>query len=338
MATINDVAKMVGVSVTTVSKVLNGKGNISAKTTKQVKEAIAKLGYSPSSVARALVLKKTNVIGVVLERLSDPFFHDLISSIEKGIEDTPYKLLFCNSNGDPTKRMEYINFLSQGVVDGIIVYGSYISDESAIAKAVSMGFPLVVIENELNHCDVNNLVIDNINGAVMAVRYLLENGHRKIAHIVGKPEIKIAHDRLNGYLQTMEEFQCEIPSGYIVQSQMNYASGYESMIKLLELPDRPTAVFCADDATACGAIDAVLDRKLRVPEDISVVGFDDQKILPTMYRSFIALTTIRQPLLTIGEKSVKTLVEFINEPEKAKTQEKYQCDLVIRESSCRYMI
>ena len=107
------------------------------------------------------------------------------------------------------------------------------------------------------------------------------------------------------------------------------------MIHLMELPDRPTAVFCADDATACGAIDAVLDRKLRVPEDISIVGFDDQKILPTMYRSFIALTTIRQPLLSIGEKSVKMLIESIAHPEKAKIQEKYQCDLVVRESSCR---
>lgn len=335
MATINDVAKMVGVSATTVSKVINGKGSISAKTTEQVKDAIARLGYSPSSVARALVMKKTNIIGVVLERLSDPFFYDLINSIEKGIAGTQYKLMFCNSNGDPDKRREYIRFLTQGGVDGIIVYGSYISDESAIAKAAAMGFPLVVIENELNRCDVNNLIIDNVNGAAKAVHYLVENGHRKIAHIVGKPEIKIAHDRFHGYLQAMKECQCEIANDYIVQSQMNYASGYEAMIHLMELPDRPTAVFCADDATACGAIDAVLDRKLRVPEDISIVGFDDQKILPTMYRSFIALTTIRQPLLSIGEKSVKMLIESIAHPEKAKIQEKYQCDLVVRESSCR---
>ncbi len=335
LPTIKDVARYACVSDTTVSKVLNNKGSISDETKNRVMEAVEKLDYIPNSAARALVRKKTDIIGVVLEKLVDPFYYDLLQGIEEGIADENYKLVYCNSGGSGLKRQEYINYLRQGFVDGVIIYGSYFSDEGIIRDLAQTKFPILVIENEYKDLDIDNLLIDNVSGAVEAVQYLINKGYTRIAHIVGNPNIKISIDRMIGYTTAMRAASLIIEEEYVVHSKMTYKSGYESMMKLLSLDSskRPTAVFCVDDAVACGAIDAICDRGLKVPDDVAIVGFDDQKILPPDRKHIIPLTTVRQPLFDIGRDSIKTLVETINNPNKAKVKKLYQTELIVREST-----
>ncbi len=335
LPTIKDVARYAGVSDTTVSKVLNNKGSISDDTKKRIMEAVEKLDYIPNSAARALVRKKTDIIGVVLEKLVDPFYYDLLQGIEEGIADEKYKLMYCNSGGSGLKRQEYLNYLRQGFVDGVIIYGSYFSDEAIIRELAMAKFPILVIENEYKDLDIDNLLVDNIDGAMQAVNYLINSGYTKIAHIVGNPNIKISIDRMIGYSNAMRAASLTIEEGYVVYSKMTYKSGYECMMELLSLeaPNRPTAVFCVDDAVACGAIDAVFDKGLKIPEDIAIVGFDDQKILPPDRRYNIPLTTVRQPLFDIGKDSIKTLIKTIAEPNKEKIRKVYQTELIVRDTT-----
>ncbi len=333
---IKDVAKRANVSIATVSRVVNKIDGVKPQMKEKVLEAIKELGYSPNTAARSLVKQRTNAIGIIVNNLHDPFFYDLIKGFETAALQTSYSVVFCSALGGDIKSKEnYVKYLSNGVVDAVILYGSYRSDESMIKYIQdNEEIEYVMIENDVPDLQCNKLLIDNFGGAKNAVNYLKEKKHRKIAHICGNPNKKVTMERFNGYIEAMQDAGLEVKEGYIQYSSANYSSGYDRMNALLELDERPTAVFCSDDAIASYAVRAVLDRGLRVPEDISVMGFDNQTILPDRYRG-PEITSVDQPLFNIGMDSIRLVSERLSNSEvKAPVRKMYETKIIEKETVC----
>ena len=306
--TIKDVAKKSGVSPSTVSRVINGTNVVNKSTREKVMATVKELGYNPNSAARALVKQRTNSIGIVVHNLHDPFFYDLIRGFETGAQHTKYNVIFCSVLGaDVESKEKYLRYLTNGVVDAVILYGSYLTDDSIIQYLrEKRSLRYVMIENDVQEFECNKLLIDNMGGAQSAIDYLVKRGHRQIGHICGNPNKKVTVDRLNGYINGMRQNGMEISDGYIRHTSADYHSGYNRMQEMMSLPIPPSAVFCSDDAIASYAVRAALDMGYRVPGDVSVMGFDNQKILPDGYRG-PEITTVSQPLYQIGYDSISLL-------------------------------
>lgn len=316
MATIKDIAREAGVSLATVSRVINRKDNVSDEMRERVEEVIKKLGYNPNNAARALARRKTNTIGVIVNNLHDPFFFDLIRGFEYGAQNTSYNVVFCSVlGGDVDAKERYVKYLSNGVVDAVVLYGSYLSDERVVDYLRFSDLNYVMIENDIEDLNCNKLLIDNYNGSREAVEYLISMGHRDIAYLCGNPNKKVSVERLNGYLDTMHKYNLNIADGFI-QYTTSYHNGYEKMKYLMQLETkRPTAVYCADDAIASKAVMAALDLGLKVPDDVSIMGFDNQKILPDGYKG-PEITSMAQPLYEIGMESIQLLANQLDSKKK----------------------
>lgn len=336
MVTIKDVALAANVSISTVSRVMNNADNVNPEIRKRVLKAVKELGYTPNNAARSLAKKTTSAIGVVVNNLHDPFFHNLIRGFEYGAAETDYSVVFCSTlGGDSVSKERYVRYLASGVTDGIILYGSYLSDEHIIEWLVETGTKFVLIENYIESLHTNSLLIDNIGGAQKTVDFLHDKGHRLIAHISGNPNKKVSIDRLNGYINSMHKHALDLKPDYIQYTASDYRSGYDRMKALLSLDkNRPTAVFCSDDAIASYAVRAAIDNGLRVPQDISVMGFDNQELLPDNYRG-PGLTTMAQPLYEIGKDSIRVMTSVLQREEDGNVEpilKVYPTSIVIRES------
>lgn len=334
--TIKDVARISGVSLATVSRVINQNGYVSPELREKVLSVIQSTGYHPNQTARSLVRRRSGSIGVIVHNLHDPFFYDLIRGFEQAAAETSYKVLFASVlGGDLQSKEKYLRYLSGGVVDAVVIYGSYMSDEEMIRYvSSSASTDYLLIENDIRDLQCNKLLIDNLQGAHNAVEYLIEKGHTSIAHICGNPNKKVTTDRLSGYLEAMRHHGLEVQESYLQHSAADYRNGYARMQKLLALPNRPTAVFCSDDAIASYAVRAALDAGLRVPEDISIMGFDHQVNLPERYRG-PDITTVKQPLYEIGFDSITILSNQLKSG-KAYTPERkqYETEIVEHETVC----
>ncbi len=356
MATIKDVAGKSGLSKTLVSRYLNNQKGVSPQSREKIIAAIKELNYRPNGLARSLVLQKTQTIGIVLDNLCSPFISNLISGLESGAEDfdkeNKYNVIFCSSNGDMQKKQRHVQFLTQGRVDGIVIYGSLVTDDSIIKELASSTFPFILIENDVE-LDVNKVVIDNVDGAYRATEYLIQLGHKRIVHFAGNMNLKITLDRLNGYVRAMQDHLLPIDKDMIIYPDFSaiaeeeandtekniwsnktfYNAGYKEMHSLLSKNKCPDAVFFATDISAFGAIKAINEAGLSVPEDISVMGFDDAR--PQDYDCDCRpISTMRQPLKEAGYTGIKELIKTIQTPDKPHERTVLKTGLVIRDS-CR---
>jgi DNA-binding LacI/PurR family transcriptional regulator len=333
MSTIKDVALLAGVSVATVSRYINKTAKISPDVQKKIEEAINATNYHPNNIARALVHHKTNTIGIVVNNLHDVFFHDLIKGFEIGAEQTHYNIIFCSVYGkDPQGKERYIHYLTNGPTDGIIIYGSYKNDEQLIKDLTDQNFPFILIENEIRGVNTNSLLINNINGAKSAVEYLYSIGHTDIAFIGGDPNKSDLNDRLSGYMSSMIENSLEIKDGYIQHCGNDYHFGYHCMNNLFSLKSMPSAVFCANDSIASFAVRAILDKGLRIPDDISVIGFDNQKILPDDYTG-PKITTMDRPLSELAQDSIQLMTDILTTDNRDKVKRYYEAHVLTKETT-----
>lgn len=331
--TMKDVANAANVSSATVSRVLNNPESVSEKKRNHILSVIKKLGYIPNSAARALVMRRTRTIGIIVNNLHDPFFHDLIKGFETGALQTNYNVIFCSvMNGDYTVKEKYLKYLNNGVVDAVIIYGSYMSDKM-LTQYMHNDKPIkyLTIENDIPNLNCNKLLIDNFSGAKIATNYLIDNNHTHIAHICGNPNKKVSIDRFNGFIDSMHKSGLEVREGYIQYASADYKSGYDCMMRLLENEIRPTAVCCSDDSIAVYAIRAAIDSGLRVPQDISIMGFDNQSILPDKYNG-PDITSIEQPLFKIGSDSINVLVNQLENDNVEDVTKTYGTKLVLKDS------
>ena len=334
MVTIREIAQQSGVSLATVSRVLTNSRPVQPELRERVMEVARELGYVPNTAARALVKRRTDAIGVVVNNLHDRFFHDLIRGFEAGASETDYNVVFCSAMGREMQRKQrYVRYLSNGVVDGIILYGSYDFDEALVRELHATGFPFFLIESSVEGVQTNNFLIDNEGGVYNAVRYLHRHGHRRIAYIAGRLEKRVCVERLNGYYKAMQDLCLEVPAEYVRYIEEDSSDGRALMAQFLALPAkvRPTAVLCYDDAVASHAIRCALEQGLRVPQDISIMGFDNQTIPPNGYKG-PAITSVSQPLYEIGFDSIILLSQILRGERESGITKQYQTHIAEKES------
>jgi LacI family transcriptional regulator len=333
MATIRDVARSAGVSTATVSHVLNLTRHVSPITRDRVLRAIAALNYQPNRVARSLRNRKTTTLGVLLPNSANPFFAELLHSIESCCFDLGYSVILGNANDDPKRELFYLDVLLSKQVDGILLVstGAY---KEVLEIVTRRRVPTVMIDRPAAEPRVDTVYIENEQGGRIATEYLLSLGHRAIAVIGDASPPAPTIERMAGYRSALRAAGLAVNEGYIVTSNYMHEGGYRACQQLLHLPERPTAIFACNDMMAIGALCAIHGVGLRVPQDISVIGFDDISLASyTVPR----LTTIAQPLAEIGRIAVEYLLQRLNSPDAPLHQKCLPVALVERDSCQRLL-
>jgi LacI family transcriptional regulator len=302
MSTIGDVAKRAGVSRMTVSRVINNSSYISPETRERVLQAIAELGYIPNTLARSLRFKQTKTIALVLADITNPFF----TTITRGVEDTAseqgFSVMFCNTDESQSEELGYLNVLLQRQVDGVLLVPASHTLES-ISFVQDRGTPVVLLDRHIANARVDSVRGDSEQGAYEAVCYLLELGHRRIALVNGPQTISTATDRTAGYRRALMEAGLDGSAARIYYGEFTSEGGYRTAKQALAIRPLPTALFAANNFIALGAYQAIREIGLRVPEDISIVAFDD---LPLTMEPF--LTVVAQPAYEIGQRATELLL------------------------------
>ena len=307
MVTMRDVAKQASVSVATVSHVINGTRFVDPQTVDRVRHAIDDLGYRPNILARGLRRNETSTIGMVVPDNFNPFFAEVVRSIEDVGFESGYNVILCNSDGSEAKEIAYVETLLSKQVDGLVFIASGRSTEAL--KIISQAkLPCVVVDREVGDLTMDQVLINNTQGGYLAAQYLAQLGHRRIGYIAGPRLFSLSARRITGFQQALAEVGIQFPDDYIVQGDFNYRGGEEGMRELLRRNLDLTAVFASNDRMAIGCLNVLLRAGLRVPEDVSLMGYDD---IPQTTAMFPALTTVAQPKAEMGRTSVSLLLERI---------------------------
>ncbi|MDO3677692.1 MULTISPECIES: catabolite control protein A [Paenibacillus] len=311
--TIYDVAREAGVSMATVSRVVNNNPNVKPQTRKKVFEAIERLGYRPNAVARGLASKKTTTVGVVIPDISNSIF----SEVARGIEDIAnmyhYNIILSNADKKKEKEIRVINTLLEKQVDGLLFMGGAITEEHIQAFKTS-SVPVVLCATADEQRTIPSVDIDHEKAAFDAVNVLLENGHRDIAMISGTLQDPAnGYARYQGYKKALEAANIPLREELVRIGNYRYESGLEVTKYFLELDNRPTAIFAATDEMAIGAIHTLQDNGLKVPEDMSVISVDNIR-MASMVRPL--LTTVAQPMYDIGAVAMRLLTKLMNKETK----------------------
>lgn len=306
--TIYDVAREAGVSMATVSRVVNGNPNVKPSTRQKVLNTIERLGYRPNAVARGLASKKTTTVGAIIPDISSMFFADLARGIEDIAVMYKYNVILANSDRKRDKELQLIDTMLEKQVDGILFMGGYISEEH-VKQLNSTNVPVVLASTYDDTNTIPSVNIDNETAAYEATQFLIERGHRHPAFVYGHDDSTISKFKYDGYLKALKDYNIETCEDYIIKVDYSYESGIVAAKKLMALNERPTAVFVASDEMALGVIHGVQDLGFNVPEDIEVFGFNNTS-LATMVRP--TLSTIVQPMYDIGAVSMRLLTKLMS--------------------------
>ena len=335
MTTIKDIAKTAGVSVTTVSRALNGYSDVSEKTRQKILRIAEELNYSPNTLARSLVMNKSKTIGLLVSGLDqanvkDNFTFQVLSGVNRYISKTDYDLILFSTTSTKQREKTYSQLCRERKVDGVIMQGIR-TDDPYLQEVVESDIPCVLIDIPITSNTVGYITTDNIKGAKIAVQHLIELGHTNIALMNGYEYAFVSQLRLEGYLEAMQEANLPVNAEWIVDGQFQEEIAEQEAIKLLIKHPQITAIFCASDLMALGVIKGAKQLGRRVPEDLSIVGFDD--IILASY-STPPLTTIAQNVFQMGYEAAKMLVNMLDGETKPKVVT-LETDLVVRESTAR---
>ncbi len=328
MATIKDVAALAGISYTTVSHVLNKTRPVSEEVRLKVEAAIAALDYVPSAVARSLKAKTTATIGLLVPNSLNPYFAELARGIEDYCERNNYCVILCNSDDNPDKQRSYLRVLLEKRVDGLIV-ASTGGDESFAAGLSAVRTPMVIVDRGVVGLETDMVRIDHEEGAYLATRHLLGLGHRAIAFIGGPDNTSVAQLRLAGHLRALRQAKIKVPAKWLLSSDFTSTGGYQAAARLLD-SERPSAIFAGNDLLGIGVLRAAAERNIRVPDELSVIGFDDIQMSRYVYP---ALTTVGQSILHLGETAAELLLRRIATPHVPIDQRIVVPSIVLREST-----
>jgi LacI family transcriptional regulator len=325
-----DVARISGVSLTTVSRVVNGHSNVRELTRRRVQSTMREQGYVAHVSARALARGRTQVIGLLMQEVQNPFSYAVVSGIDEQVSELDYDFLLCTTHARREKEAEYVARLSHGMVDGlVIVLPRGLPDYVEQLRAEAFPFVLIDYDAEAPGCTVINAT--NRMGTRHAIRHLLGLGHRHIGFITGRPDVGATHERLAGFRDAMGEAGVPVDERHIVPGDFMEPRGHDAALELLAgAPARPTAIFASSDGAAVGVLRAARELGLEVPRDLSVVGFDD---VAEAAWSAPPLTTVRQPLREMGRCAVRQLLALLDDPRQPPTRLALETELVVRAST-----
>lgn len=330
--TIEDLARITGVSPSTVSRVLNGNKGVAADKRALVLEAAEKHHYRPNAVARGLVSGRSMTIGVVVQDIATPFFANILVGIEQGLDQSGYRSMFVSTlwrESSPSDEEEPFHVLLDRRVDGLIVLAGQASDQYLLDLASHI--PIIIAARKVEGLEDRCIAIDNVEGASKITRYLIGLGHNRIAHITGHRNHPDARDRLRGYQLALEEAGIEYDEHLVVEGSFHEESGQRGVEQLLTRGVRFSALFAGNDQTAYGAMLALSSHNFRIPNDVSVVGFDDVSL--SAY-TLPPLTTMRQPAIEMGRAAAEGMCALLsgNEPHIPH----FPTELIIRKSAAIY--
>ncbi|MBC8945741.1 MULTISPECIES: DNA-binding transcriptional regulator CytR [Xenorhabdus] len=330
LATMKDVAKVAGVSTATVSRTLMNPDKVSAHTRQKVENAVLEVGYYPHNLAKNLRRNESRAILVIVPNISDPFFNESIRGIEETAAKHGYLVLIGDCKHQQQQEHAFINLLITKRIDGMILLGSNVPFD--VSKEEQKNMPPMVMANEFApELGLPTVHIDNLTSAFNATHHLQKIGHKRIACITGPDTMPLCQYRLQGYIQALRRTGVPIRDEYIVRGDFTHESGAESVETLLTLPEPPSAIFCHSDVMAIGAMWQAKKMGLKLPEDLSIVGFDN--INMAQY-SEPPLTTVAQPCYEIGHNAMLLLLEQLQGRMVSKGSRLLDAELLIRESTC----
>ncbi|WP_046179532.1 LacI family DNA-binding transcriptional regulator [Domibacillus tundrae] len=330
MATIMDVAKLSGLSKTTVSRVINNHAYVSEEKRTLVLKAMEELDYYPNPAARRLRGQLTTTIGVVVPKIINPFFAYLVDAIEQAAYKNGYQVMIFQSNEDRTKELSFLNLLKTKQVDGIIMTAIE-NDWKAVEPFTKYG-PIVLCNEYINEPTVPIVRLDQFKGTYLGIKHLIEKGHRKIAYCTGGlfAEEGKDKDRNRGYQKAMGEAGITVNPNWIFVDRHTIEDGKHVLKNVLEMDDRPTAVFTGSDEIAAGMIAEANEQGIDIPGDIAIIGFDDQPLAELISPK---LTTVRQPVDQMGEKAAEVIINRLHDENAEICHYELPIEVIVRQST-----
>ena len=327
--TIKDVAEHAGVSRATVSRVLNNRASVAENLRARVLEAVETLGYQPNRAARRLRANVSDVIGLLISDIENPFF----ISIVRGVEDAAYahqmSIVLCNTDENAAKQRMYLRVMQAERVAGLIVSPTHVDDGEVLDSFSRSGIPVVLLDRRVDKCELDAVTVDNVHGAHIAVKHLIDLGYRRIGMIGGAMHLTTGRERHRGYLNALESAGIPVDAALVKFGDFKTESGYRLACELGALPHPPRALFVANNLMTLGALRALREMNLRIPDDIAIVGFDD---MPWSTELYSPLTAVSQPTYELGREAVQLLLHRIAEPDAPFRTVTLQTRLVVRES------
>jgi DNA-binding LacI/PurR family transcriptional regulator len=304
---IKDIARLAGVSYSTVSRALNDSPVVSRETAARIKKAASDAGYAPNAVGRSLATGRTRTIGVIVTTIADTFAAEIVAGIEAVAGENGFSVVLACAHANPEREISIVKSFRENRVDGLVITASRVG--TLYAPLISeMKVPLVLVNHFSPGRFAQSVMIDNVSGAREVTQHLIKLGHRRIAYVADQFGRQSDTDRFSGYRQALTEADIPFQPKLLVHGNGKPLGAVAPMEKLLSLPERPTAVFCYNDMSALGALHVAVKNGHRVPEDISLVGFDDLFFNPFTEP---ALTSLRQPMKTMGQEAAKVLFSLL---------------------------
>ena len=328
--TLQDVASLAGVSQATAGRALGGYGTISEDSRQRVEQAATKLGYRTNAVARALASGTTKSIGLVIGDIENPFFATVARGLSDVVQEAGYTVVLANADENWDMERQALEVFDTRSVDGLVVAPAPGSDASSIEK-LGNRIPLVVIDRDLPGLDVDSVLVDNVAGAASATRHLVNLGHREIGLVTEPPVISSVRERIQGYEQVLEENGLATSPSLRAEGTPRLEGGLLAATELLNSPDRPHAIFATTNTMTAAVLAAAAELGLKIPEDLSLVGFDDSEWMRLVSPP---ITVVRQPVYALGQATGRLLNDRINGWTGDPKQLRLKTELVVRES-CR---
>ncbi len=325
---IKDVASLAGVSSATVSRVLANKPYTSEEIRQRVLRAVETLGYQPSRIARSLRVQSSQIIGLIISDIQNPFFTSLVRAVEDQAYAHQYAVFLCNSDEDSHKEALYIDLMVAERVAGVIIVPTRETGGS-IHKLLKAEVPVVVVDRRIRDFDLDTVIVDNVKAAHDLVTHLIDKGHHRIGAILASPEITTGYERYRGYVAALNERGIQVDPNLIRTGLPKDILGHQFVNDLLDLPEPPTAIFTANNLLTVGALRGIKERGLDIPRDLSLVAFDDMEWFSLINPK---LTAAAQPTYKMGWTATDLILKRIHEPHRAPEEIVYQPEIKIRKS------
>lgn len=328
MATIYEVSKLAGVSLATVSRVMNNNTNVSDATRKKVTLAMTQLGYRPNSIAQSLASNCSNSVGLLVSELHGPFYGPMMSGIENSFRNQGKHVIIAAGHSDVERERQGIEFLISRNCDGLILHVEAVSDEYLIELSKG-STPFVLLNRLIPEIAERCIILDNIKGGYLATKHVLQQGHRDIAYISGPLWKKDAQDRLAGHKQALEEYDLAFNEQLLYQGDFMEASGYQGFAQLQQSAQQFSALICANDEMATGAMVAARENAIELPQQLSIIGFDNVLFARHVYPP---LTTINYPINDMGKMAASWILKQVYHKAEQPLQTLFEPELVVRQS------
>lgn len=337
-STIKDIAQALNLNISTVSRALNNSPKISDDTRKLVQGFAEKVNYSPNAIASTLRMGKGNTIGLIVPNINKHFFSNLIFGVEAVLNKAGYNLLICQSNEQQEKEKQAINTLINARVDGIIIsISKQTNTYKHLEMVINRDIPLIQTDRIIEQLPTNKIVNNNFKASYQAVNHLLDRGYRNIAHISGPININIYKERLNGFMKAIEESRLENINSVVFENITTVSDAYALTVKLLKSNKLPDAFFSASDFAALGVLNALKDNKVKIPEEVGIIGFANEPFTEIVSPG---ITSLNQYSIEMGKEAARILLDLLTNKQENRIPKQITIDpeLIIRESSNRKII